>query len=97
MMPSTIEQLDRVVPVYETLPGWRESIAQCKSYEELPENAQRYVSRIEEVCNCFLPHTAHNRLVTVCFLFGSQLVFMLCVVPIADRYPSVVGWHGTRT
>lgn len=48
-MPSTIEDLDNVEPVYETLPGWKQDISQCQTYDDLPENAQKYVSRIEEV------------------------------------------------
>ena len=37
------------VPVYEELPGWREDISGCRSFEELPENARAYVKFIEEL------------------------------------------------
>lgn len=33
---------------YETLPGWKQDISSCRNFEELPENAKRYVLRIEE-------------------------------------------------
>ena len=36
-------------PVYEEVPGWKCDISQCRTFEELPEAAQAYVKRIEEV------------------------------------------------
>lgn len=33
--------------VYETLAGWMCDVSKCKSFEELPLNAQNYVKRIE--------------------------------------------------
>lgn len=39
--------LDEVVPVYETLPGWKESVADCPSFESLPQEARGYVEYIE--------------------------------------------------
>lgn len=48
-MPSTIHELDQVVPVYETLPGWQQDITKCTSYAELPELARNYIDRIEEL------------------------------------------------
>lgn len=41
--------LERVTPIYEELPGWSEDLARCRTFEELPPNAQRYVRRIEEL------------------------------------------------
>jgi hypothetical protein len=34
---------------YITLPGWKTSICDCRSFQELPENAQKYVLKIEEL------------------------------------------------
>lgn len=34
-------------PVYETLPGWSESTAGKRQFAELPENAQKYLVRVE--------------------------------------------------
>ena len=34
---------------YRTLPGWEAPITGCKSFEELPPNAQNYVKTIEEL------------------------------------------------
>ena len=37
-------------PVYEELPGWKGiDISGCKTFEELPENAQKYVEHLEEL------------------------------------------------
>ena len=37
------------VPIYEELPGWNEDITGAREFEDLPENAQRYVLRLEEL------------------------------------------------
>ncbi|ACU94840.1 Adenylosuccinate synthetase [Cryptobacterium curtum DSM 15641] len=40
-----------VEPIYEELPGWQgRDITGCRSFEELPANAQRYVTYLEELC-----------------------------------------------
>ena len=36
-------------PVYETVPGWKESTFGVKSYDALPENAKKYIKKLEEV------------------------------------------------
>ena len=51
-LPSTIEELDRVQPVLETMPGWSEDITNVKSFEELPVNCQNYLRRIEALIKC---------------------------------------------
>ncbi|MFZ5471195.1 MAG: adenylosuccinate synthase [Myxococcota bacterium] len=48
-LPGDPEDLERVKPVYETLPGWEEHLTGARSVEELPANARRYVRRVEEV------------------------------------------------
>jgi adenylosuccinate synthase len=48
-MPASLKVLGEVVVKYETLPGWSEDISNCHSFEELPQNCQRYVRRIEEL------------------------------------------------
>ena len=43
---------DAAVPVYEELPGWRGvDISGCRSFDELPETAQSYVRRVEELAH----------------------------------------------
>ncbi|WP_455376312.1 adenylosuccinate synthase [Kaarinaea lacus] len=36
-------------PIYEDMPGWKESTVGVKKLEELPENARSYLKRIEEI------------------------------------------------
>lgn len=48
-LPHDYEDLERVVPIYETLQGWTESLAGVRAFEDLPEAARRYVHRVEEV------------------------------------------------
>jgi adenylosuccinate synthase len=45
-VPSTA-MLERAEPEYEDLPGWTESTRDARSWDDLPDNARRYVSRIE--------------------------------------------------
>jgi adenylosuccinate synthase len=44
--------LGEMTPVYESFPGWTESIANCKALHELPKNALRYVCAIEDLVGC---------------------------------------------
>ena len=46
---SNISHLKHSEPVYEELPGWQTSIAEAKTWEDLPENCQRYVERLGEL------------------------------------------------
>jgi adenylosuccinate synthase len=48
--PSTVEELERAVPIYESYPGWSENVGGIRRMEELPENARAYVARIAELC-----------------------------------------------
>ncbi len=48
-MPMTQTEIHHAVPVYEQLPGWFEDITHCRSFDELPHAAQRYVLRVEEL------------------------------------------------
>lgn len=43
-----LEDLDSYEPVVEYLPGWGHDISNCKSWEQLPENAKAYVNYIEK-------------------------------------------------
>jgi adenylosuccinate synthase len=41
--------LDRARPVFETLPGWKCDVSEIRTFQDLPQNAQAYVLRIEEL------------------------------------------------
>ena len=45
---TNLDVLNRAKPVYKELDGGWENISGCKSFEELPENARKYVEFIEE-------------------------------------------------
>ncbi len=47
---ADMDTLAEVEPVYETLPGWRADISTCRSFDQLPREAQTYVKRIEQLC-----------------------------------------------
>ena len=48
-MPMTQTDFHHAVPVLEEMPGWFEDISGCRTFEELPANAQAYVRRLEEL------------------------------------------------
>jgi adenylosuccinate synthase len=48
-MPVNQSDFHHAVPVYEELDGWWEDISQCRTFEDLPKNAQQYVLRVEEL------------------------------------------------
>ena len=47
--PSQVDDLRRVKCVYESLPGWKEEITEVKEYDQLPENAKKYLDRISQL------------------------------------------------
>ena len=47
--PADLEVLKWCEPVYEELPGWQCETSHITSYDALPENAKRYISRILEL------------------------------------------------
>jgi len=46
------ERIEDVKPIYETLPGWNEELASCRSRSDLPKAAQRYLDKIEDEVGC---------------------------------------------
>ena len=47
--PASVEELAAARPVLEWLPGWKQDISGVSSYDELPENAKKYLERITEL------------------------------------------------
>src|SRR5690606_7856535 len=39
-----------LTPIYETLPGWRDDLSGCRSFDDLPAAAASYLRFIEERC-----------------------------------------------
>ena len=50
-IPSTLNEYQRCKPIYIDMPSWKEDISKVTSYEELPENAKKYLKKIEELTN----------------------------------------------
>ena len=44
--------LEKCKPVWEYLPGWKCDISKARSFDELPENARKYVEFIEKETGC---------------------------------------------
>ncbi|RIX33891.1 adenylosuccinate synthase [Corynebacterium falsenii] len=51
-MPMTQTEFHHATPIYETMPAWDEDITGCTTFDELPEKAQAYVKRLEELSGC---------------------------------------------
>jgi adenylosuccinate synthase len=47
--PASAERVARCQPIYEELEGWAEEIGGAKKLSQLPQNAQRYLERIEKL------------------------------------------------
>jgi adenylosuccinate synthase len=48
-LPPDANEQARILPVYETIPGWRESTKGARSWAELPAAAIKYIRRVEEL------------------------------------------------
>ncbi|WP_457677741.1 adenylosuccinate synthase [Thermovibrio sp.] len=46
--PSTAKELERVRPIYQTLPGWKSKTTHAKSWKELPKEAQNFIKFVED-------------------------------------------------
>ncbi len=51
-MPATLNELNRVKPLYIEMEGWDEDITHVTSFDELPLNAKKYLKKIEELTKC---------------------------------------------
>ncbi len=47
--PAHVDDLRKVVPVYETMPGWQQEITEVRNYDDLPEKARNYLARLSEL------------------------------------------------
>ncbi|MEM7499737.1 MAG: adenylosuccinate synthase [Pseudomonadota bacterium] len=51
-LPTAADAQARVEPIYETMPGWRESTFGARRWLDLPAEAIKYVKRVEELIEC---------------------------------------------
>jgi adenylosuccinate synthase len=48
-LPASQTDFHHAKPIYENLPGWKTDISGCRTFEDLPKNAQDYVRFLEKV------------------------------------------------
>ena len=65
--PASLEDLAKCEPVYEELDGCNEDLTNIEKFEDLPENAKKYIARIEELIdvNIDLVSVGPNRTQTI--------------------------------
>jgi adenylosuccinate synthase len=51
ILPVGAEELEGCEPIYEKMPGWKDSTVGLTRYEQLPEAARNFLKRIEQICN----------------------------------------------
>ena len=44
--------------IYEYMDGWCQDISDCRRFEDLPENAQKYVLYLEEAVGCKIKYVS---------------------------------------
>jgi adenylosuccinate synthase len=50
ILPVGAEELERCEPIYEEVPGWKESTVALTHLDQLPDVARAYLERIEAIC-----------------------------------------------
>lgn len=48
--PTNYQELEKAIPIYETLEGWKSDLSSCKKMSDLPSKAVSYVNRLLELC-----------------------------------------------
>jgi len=47
--PMSPGKMERAKPIFEEMDGWKEDISKARKFDDLPENAQKYIRRVEEL------------------------------------------------
>jgi adenylosuccinate synthase len=47
--PMALEDFYRIEPQYEEMDGWNTPLKNIRTFDDLPENAKKYIRRIEEL------------------------------------------------
>jgi len=50
-MPADVERIDRVQPIYETLPGWQKSLSHVRRIADLVPAARAYLDRLQDLAH----------------------------------------------
>jgi adenylosuccinate synthase len=51
LFPTNMQRVEKAVPCYESLPGWKTDLSGCTTMADLPKNALLYVKRLQELCH----------------------------------------------
>ena len=51
-MPMSQSDFHHATPIFEHFDGWTEDITGARTFEDLPENAQKYVLALEAMSGC---------------------------------------------
>jgi adenylosuccinate synthase len=54
-MPASLAVLEEVEPVYTEYPGWQQSTSGIRCFDDLPENAKRYVDGLQDHLGVEIP------------------------------------------
>jgi adenylosuccinate synthase len=77
-LPTGAEAIAECEPVYEEMWGWKESTKGAKEMTELPDNARRYLDRLQELIDTPIDivSTGPDRVETICLRhpFGGDVV-----------------------
>ena len=47
--PSSASDLDKVEVEYVSMPGWKTSTEHVREFKDLPDNAKKYIRKVEEL------------------------------------------------
>ena len=50
-MPADLERIERVEPIYETLPGWRSPLGEARRLADVPPAARAYLDRLQDLAH----------------------------------------------
>ena len=53
--PSSLQALEACEPVYETLPGWQQSLTEARTAEQIPQQTRDYVAYVADYLNVPIP------------------------------------------
>lgn len=48
-IPASLKEFERIKVEYIEMPGWSEDLSKIRTFDELPENAKKYVLKLEEI------------------------------------------------
>jgi adenylosuccinate synthase len=51
-MPGSIDDIRNAKPVYKEYPGWKSSTAGISNFIDLPDNAKKYIEKLELLMDC---------------------------------------------